>query len=265
MEHDISPSQRFLDAPFVQDLGAQGVWAPHDYEKGFLGEVPLHVALEKSLNLATVRLAEKLGMGAVAKTAIAFHVVDSMPKVLPAALGAVETTVLRQAGGYAGFAAGGKEVMPSLVDTVQDRDGHVIWRNPGLACTGCSDPAHPPKLDDNRKQIADPQSDFQLIMMMQGVVQHGTGYEASKGMDGRQIAGKTGTSQDFNDAWFAGFTPDLVTAVWIGFDQPSSLGDNQTGGEVAAPIWRELHAVRAEGPSDADLPAAGRRHRPELG
>jgi penicillin-binding protein 1A len=240
MMHDISPSQRFLDAPFVQDLGAQGVWAPHDFEKGFLGEVPLHVALEKSLNLPTVRLAEKLGMGEVAKTAIAFHVVDSMPKVLPAALGAVETTALRAAGAYAGLATEGKEVIPTLVDTVQDRDGHVIWRNPGLACTGCNDPSHPPAIADQRKQIADPASTFQIIKMMEGVVQHGTGTEAAKGMGGREIAGKTGTSQDFNDAWFDGFTPDLVTVVWIGFDQPSSLGDNQTGGEVAAPLWRDF-------------------------
>ena len=240
MEHDISPSQRFLDAPFVEDLGAQGVWAPHDFEKGYLGDVPLHIALEKSLNLPTVRLAQKLGMSAVADTAIAFHMVDSMPKVLPAALGAVDTTALRAAGAYAGLDEGGKEVIPTLVDTIQDRDGHVIWRNPGLACKGCNDPSHPPSIADNRKQIADPQSVFQVIMMMQGVVQHGTGYEASKGMGGRQIAGKTGTSQDFNDAWFDAFTPDLVTIVWIGFDQPASLGDNQTGGEVAAPIWREF-------------------------
>ncbi len=109
-----------------------------------------------------------------------------------------------------------------------------------MPAEGCNDPSHPPEIVDDRKQIADPQSVFQVLEMMQDVVQHGTGYEASKGMGGRQIAGKTGTSQDFNDAWFDAFTPDLVTIVWIGFDQPASLGDNQTGGEVAAPIWREF-------------------------
>ncbi len=254
MERDISPSQRFLDGPFSQDMGAQGIWSPHDFEKGYLGDVPLHIALEKSLNLPTVRLAQQLGMGAVAKTAIAFHEVDSMPKVLPAAIGAVDTTVLRQAGAYAGIAAGGREVIPSLVDTVQDRDGHVIWRNPGLACDGCADPSHPPSILDQRAQIADPASVFQVIMMMEGVVQHGTGYEASKGMNGWQIAGKTGTSQDFNDAWFVGFTPDLVTAVWIGFDQPASLGDNQTGGEVAAPVWREFMQTALRGQTPYPFP-----------
>ena len=105
--------------------------------------------------------------------------------------------------------------MPTLIDSVQDRDGHVIWRAPALGCAGCNDPSHPPGLVDQRKQIADPPSVFQVVTMMQGVVLHGTGYEAGKGLN-RAIAGKTGTTQDFNDAWFVGFTPDLVTAVWVG-------------------------------------------------
>ncbi len=110
----------------------------------FSGPTPMRIALERSLNLVTVRLADKVGMDAVAQNAIAFHVVDGMPKVLPAALGAVETTVLRQASAYAGLAMGGREVLPSLVDSVQDRDGKVIWRPSGLECRGCGDPAKPP-------------------------------------------------------------------------------------------------------------------------
>jgi penicillin-binding protein 1A len=204
--------------------------------------VPLRIALEKSLNLVTVRVAARVGMDAVAKTAADFHVVDNLPRVLPAALGAVVTTVLRQAGGFAGFAAGGKEVVPTLVDSVQDHNGHVLWNAPGPACEGCADPSRPPALTDNRKQIADPDSDFQLVTMMQGVVQRGTGVPAGAGLN-RAIAGKTGTSQDFTDAWFAGFTPDLVTVVWVGFDDPVSLGDNETGGAVAAPIWHDYMAV----------------------
>ena len=237
LEQDISPSQRFLDAPIVIDNGAAGQWRPGNYELTFSGPTPMRVALEKSLNLVTVRIAQKIGMEAVAQTAIAFHVVDNMPRVLPAALGAVDTTVLRMAGAYASLAAGGREVVPTLIDSVQDRDGHVVWRAPGIGCDTCDDAANAPSLDDNRKQIADPASDFQMVTMMQGVVQRGTGYEAGRGMN-RPIAGKTGTSQDFNDAWFIGFTPDVVTAVWIGFDNPASLGDKETGGAVAAPIWR---------------------------
>ncbi len=242
LEQGIPPSQRFLDAPFVVDQGTAGKWRPSNFELDFNGPVPLHVALEKSLNLVTVRVADKVGMEAVAQTAIAFHLVDSMPRVLPAALGAVETTVLREAGAYASLAAGGREVLPSLIDSVQDREGHTIWTAPGIACTGCTDSAHPPSLDDSRKQIADPPSVFQLNLMMQGVVTRGTGTAAGAGM-GRQIAGKTGTSQDFQDAWFSGFTPDLVTTVWIGFDTPLTLGNNQTGGGLAAPVWHDFMTV----------------------
>jgi penicillin-binding protein 1A len=246
LEQGISPSQIFLDAPFVKDMGPAGEWRPGNYELDFNGPVPLHVALEKSLNLVTVRVADRIGMDAVANTAIAFHEVDSMPRVLPAALGAVDTTVLREAGAYAGFAAGGRAVEPTLIDTVQDRDGHLIWAAPGVTCQGCDDPARPPTLVDARKQVADPDSTFQLIEMMQGVVTRGTGTAAGAGL-GRQIAGKTGTTQDFNDAWFVGFTPDLVTAVWVGYDTPASLGENETGGAIAAPIWHDYMANALRG------------------
>jgi len=241
LEAGISPSQRFLDAPFVLDQGAAGKWRPSNFELDFNGPVPLHIALEKSLNLVTVRVANQVGMEAVAQTAAAFHIVDNLPRLLPAALGAVETTVLREAGAYAGIAAGGREVVPTLIDSVQDRDGHMLWAGPGLACQGCQDASHPPLLADQRKQVADAQSVYQLNLMMQGVVQHGTGVPAGAGLN-RQIAGKTGTSQDFQDAWFSGFTPDLVTVVWIGYDTPTSLGNNETGGAIAAPVWHDFMA-----------------------
>ena len=241
LEHGVSPSQRFLDAPIVLNT-AEGMWRPGNYEGTFGGPTSLRIALEQSLNLVTLRVAQSVGMQAVADTAIAFHMVDSMPRVLPAALGAVETTVLREAGAYAALANGGREVIPSLIDSVQDRDGHVVWRDPGLQCEGCADPAEPPRINDDRKQIADPQSVFQLVTMMEGVVKRGTGEPAGKGLN-RPIAGKTGTSQDFNDAWFSGFTPDLVTTVWVGFDNPASLGENETGGHVAAPIWHDYMAA----------------------
>ncbi len=253
MEQGISPSQRFLDGPFYENLGPKGVWAPHDYEEGWLGEVPLRIALEKSLNLVTVRLAQRVGMSKVANTAIAFHMVDKMPHVLPAALGAVETTVMREAGAYASLDMMGREVVPSVVDTVQDRNGHVIWRNPALTCD-CADPNGPPVLNDARKQIADPASVFQVVNMMEGVVQRGTGFGAGQGIN-RPLAGKTGTSEDFHDAWFGGFTPDLVTVVWVGFDQPASLGKNQQGAVVAAPIWNEFMKTALAGRPKLDFVA----------
>jgi penicillin-binding protein 1A len=233
MEQGISPSARFSDEPI-----AIGDWRPNNYEMNFSGPTPLHVALEESLNLVTVRLAQHIGMDSVAKTAIAYHLTDAMPRVLPAALGAVETTVLREAGAYASIEEGGRVVVPSLIDSVQDRDGHVIWRPVGLTL-GAGDPGAPPLIVDPRAAVADPESAFQILKMMQGVVKNGTGVPVVQGLD-RPIAGKTGTSQDYNDGWFAGFTPDLVTVVWVGYDTPQTLGDKQDGAHVAGPIWHDF-------------------------
>lgn len=234
LEQGVSPSWRFQDAPLTI-----GDWSPNNYSMTFNGPTSLHTALEKSLNLVTIRVAQKVGMEAVAQNAIAFHVVDNMPRVLPASLGAVDTTVLRMAGAYASLAQGGREVIPTLIDSVQDRDGHVVSRSGGRDCAGCADAAAKPEMGDARKQIADPESVFQIVTMMQAVVQNGTGRAAGAGLKSA-VAGKTGTSQDFNDAWFVGFTPDLVTAVWVGFDNPTSLGEDETGGSVAAPIFRNF-------------------------
>ncbi len=241
LEKGISPSQRFLDAPIVMDTAA-GRWRPNNFEMEFGGPTPLRIALEKSLNLVTLRVAQSIGMESIADTAIAFHEVENMPRVLPAAIGAVETTVLREAGAYASIAEGGRLVEPTLIDSVQDRDGHVVWRPSPVTCDGCSDAAKPPGLMDQRKQIADQASVFQLITMMQGVTTRGTGATVAAGL-GHPIAGKTGTTQDFADAWFSGFTPDLVTTVWVGFDNPTTLGNNETGAHVAGPIWHDFMAV----------------------
>jgi penicillin-binding protein 1A len=245
LEKGVSPSQRFLDAPIVIDT-PEGRWRPGNYEGNFGGPMSMRVALEESRNLVTLRIAQHVGMKAIADNAIAFHMVDSMPRVLPAALGAVETTVLREAQAYASLATGGREVTPTLIDSVQDPDGHVVMRAEGLTCADCGSAAAPPTITDSRPQIADAASVFQLQLMMEGVVQRGTGVAAGKGLN-RPIAGKTGTTQDFADAWFAGFTPDLVTVVWVGFDTPASLGNNETGGAVAAPIWHDYMATALAG------------------
>ncbi len=234
MMQGISPSQKFEDEPY-----SNGSWHPQNYELTFGGPTSLHDALRKSLNLVTIRLAAHIGMSNVAHLAIALHEVDAMPKVLPAALGAVETTVLRESGAYASIEDGGREVLPSLIDDVEDRDGHVIWRPAGLGVQGAN-PAAPPVLTDTRRQIADPASAFQVVQMMQAVLKPGgTGRQAGAGID-FPIAGKTGTSQDFRDAWFAGFAPNLLTVVWVGFDNPQSLGNKEDGDTVAGPIWNHF-------------------------
>jgi penicillin-binding protein 1A len=252
LEKGVSPSDRFLDAPLSLPDGRGGLWRPNNYEMEFNGPTSLRVALEQSLNLVTLRVAQRVGMEAVARTAEAFGMTNKLPRLLPAALGAIDTTVLREAGAYASFAAMGRRVVPTLIDSVQDREGHVVWRPAGLDCS-CDSPG-PPELTDGREQIADPQSTFQLVTMMQGVVSRGTGVPAGKGLN-RPIAGKTGTSQDFTDAWFAGFTPQMVTVVWVGYDNPATLGEKETGGEVAAPIWHNYMALALKGRPALGFPA----------
>ncbi|PYD51694.1 penicillin-binding protein [Komagataeibacter saccharivorans] len=234
MENGISPSQKFDDSPV-----SYGEWHPSNYEKDFWGPTTLHDALRESRNLVTIRLAAQIGMKPVAQLAQTLGLAHSMPLVLPAALGAVETTVMREAGAYATIANGGRLVTPTLIDDIKDRNGNVMWRPDGIAWQPNATPATGPQMADTRPQVVSAASASQIVAMMQDVIRRGTGVRAGAGID-RPIAGKTGTSQDFNDAWFAGFSPDLVTVVWIGFDTPQSLGKNETGGVIAGPIWNQV-------------------------
>ncbi|EHD13974.1 penicillin-binding protein 1A [Commensalibacter intestini A911] len=231
MEKGILPSQIFMDSPF-----SVGDWHPNNYEKNFWGPTALHNGLRYSRNLVTIRLAAQVGMDAISSLAIALGEVDSMPKVLPAVLGAVETTVIRHAGAYASIAAEGMVVHPTTVDYIQDRNGKVIWRSDAFTANNVTDPNQLPTFTDNRKRAASEQSSYQIITMMEDVMRRGTGFSASKGID-TPIAGKTGTTQNFNDAWFAGFSPDVVTVVWFGFDTPKTLGKGMAGGVLAGPVW----------------------------
>ncbi|WP_439598693.1 penicillin-binding protein 1A [Falsiroseomonas sp.] len=244
LEAGIPPNQLLLDGP-VEIMTPQGLWRPGNYGGGApQGWVTMRSALERSLNLVTVRLAQQVGMPAVAEVAARFGVIPNMPRVLAMSLGAGETTVLRQAAGYASFVNGGRQVTPTLIDSVQDRQGRLVWRTDARECTACdSDPTgRPPALTETRRQVTDPVSAFQMTSMLQGVVQRGTGTRAGAGLN-RPVAGKTGTTDDYKDNWFVGFTPDLVVAVWVGFDEPRSLGPNETGGSNAAPIFRDVVAA----------------------
>ncbi|UPO79818.1 PBP1A family penicillin-binding protein [Parasaccharibacter sp. TMW 2.1888] len=233
MERDISPSETFDDSPI-----SFGDWKPQNYEHDNWGPTTLHDALRESRNLVTIRVAAHLGMKAVSDMAVRSGMVDNMPPYLPAALGAVETTVLREAGAYAAIANGGHSITPSLIDYIQNPDGTIIWRNQANRRTVTTENGMP-VIHDGRPVLASPQSAFQITTMMRDVIARGTGVRAGVGID-RPIAGKTGTSQDYHDAWFAGFSPDTVTVVWIGYDAPRSLGKNETGGHLAGPIWNGI-------------------------
>lgn len=248
LENGIPPNQRFLDGP-IEVATPQGVWRPGNYGGGMSGGyVTMRSALERSLNLVTIRIAQEVGIDRVADTAARFGVIDNMPRYLSMSLGAGETTVLRQAAGYASFVNGGRRVEPTFIDSVQDQRGRVIWRSQARECSGCAagPEGPPPPIAENRQQIADPIAAYQMVNLLQGVVQRGTGARAGAGLN-RPVAGKTGTTDDYKDNWFVGFTPDIVIAVWVGYDEPRSLGNNETGGGNAAPIFREVAAAALQG------------------
>jgi penicillin-binding protein 1A len=243
LDQGYTPSSLILDAPIALPQGpGLPLWKPKNYGNDFLGPTTLRVGIEKSRNLMTVRLAAALGMDMVADYTQRFGINDKLPKVLSMALGAGETTPLKLTAGYAMLVNGGKLIRPTLIDRIQDRNGKTILVHDVRVCESCSATFYTqqemPRLPDIRPQITDPASAYQMVHIMEGVVQRGTGTRARE--VGKPLAGKTGTSNDSLDTWFVGFSPDLAVGVFIGFDEPQSLGDKETGGSVAAPVFRDF-------------------------
>lgn len=262
LEQGIPPNTELLDEP-IEVMSGGRVWRPQNYSAGrTYGWVTMRQALERSLNLVTVRVAQQVGMDAVSDAARRFGVIDNMPRYLAMSLGAGETTVMRMAAAYAAFANNGVWTPPTLIDSVQDRRGRVIWRADRRTCATCSagspddgppalaDPPEPQnpdrpdadRADRIRHQATDPIAAYQMVSLLRGVVERGTGSRAGTGLN-RPIAGKTGTTDDYKDNWFVGFTPDIAIAVWMGYDDPRSLGNGETGGGNAAPIFHDVLAA----------------------
>ncbi|HEX4111769.1 MAG TPA: penicillin-binding protein 1A [Stellaceae bacterium] len=261
-QHGFTPSSRMMDEPVEIDQGPNlPKWTPSNYTHRFYGLLTLRVGVEESRNLVTARLGETIGLDAVAHSIESFGIMDKMPHVYSMVLGAGETTPLKLTTAYAMLDNGGKQISPTLIDRVQDRNGTTIYRADERKCEGCENIAYsgqaPPELPDTRKQIVDPQSDYQIVSVLQGVVQHGTGHSIAS--LNRPIAGKTGTTNDSKDSWFVGFTPDLTAGVFVGFDNPRSLGGHETGATVAAPIFKQFM-----GDALADTPAIPFRIPPGL-
>ena len=243
LEAGFTPSTYIMDAPFVIDQGpGQGKWKPHNYSNKFYGPSPMRIGMEKSRNLMTVRLAQKISMAPIVDIAKRFGITDSLPPHLAMALGANETTLLKITTGYAMLVNGGKRIVPSLIDRVQDRNGKTVYRHDARPCEGCRtkgwENQEPPEIPDTREQIVDPSSAYQVVSMLEGVVQRGTGRKVSA--IGKPLAGKTGTSNNSRETWFIGFSPDLVVGVYVGFDDRQRLGKRETGGSVAAPIFQQF-------------------------
>ncbi|MEJ8474346.1 penicillin-binding protein 1A [Roseibium algae] len=243
LDNGYTPSSVVMDAPLEIDQGGGlGTWRPQNYSNKYYGPSTLRTGIELSRNVMTVRLAQDMGMPLVAEYAKRFGIYDNMLPVLSMSLGAGETTVMRMTAAYATIANGGRRIRPTLIDRIQDRYGRTIFKHDSRICDGCTQDEwngqDEPELIDDREQILDPMTAYQITSMMEGVVQRGTA--TSVRAVGRPVAGKTGTTNEEKDAWFMGFTPDLAVGVFVGYDTPKSMGRGATGGQIAAPIFTEF-------------------------
>ncbi len=244
LDNGYTPSSVVLDTPVAIDQGnGQGIWRPKNYSGKFNGPSTLRIGIEKSRNLMTVRLAQDMGMPLISEYARRFGIYDNLMPVLSMSLGAGETTLMRLTTAYSILANGGKKVNATLIDRIQDRYGKTVWSHDAAKCDGCDqsewDPLKTPQLVDQREQIIDPHTAYQVTSMLEGVVLRGTARRAMKGLP-IPVAGKTGTTNDARDAWFVGFSADLAVGVFVGQDVPRPMGKKATGGGLAAPIFKNF-------------------------
>ncbi len=244
IDNGYKPTSILVDAPIEIDQGpGLDIWRPENYEKKeSAGPATLRFGVEKSRNQMTVRLAQDLGMPMITEYAKRFGIYDDLLPVLSMSLGAGETTLLRMATAYCMLANGGREVKSTLIDRIQDRWGHTVWRHDERQCMGCTAEKwagqQEPDLIDDRKQIVDPHTAYQMTSILEGVVQRGTA-TTLKSLN-RPLAGKTGTTNEEKDVWFIGYMPDMVVGVFVGYDTPKPLGKGNTGGAIAAPIFGDF-------------------------
>ena len=243
LENGFTPSTLILDAPFVMDQG-EGLktWKPENYGKKFYGPSTLRTGIEKSRNLMTVRVAQKVGFSEISKITNSFGIYNDVPELLSVSLGAAETTLVKLTNAYCTFVNGGKKVTPIFIDRIQDRRGKTIFNADKRTCIGCEEISYLkdeiPSIKDNRKQIISSETAYQITSMMEGVIKRGTGRKLRN--LNLTLAGKTGTTNKNMDAWFLGFTSKLVIGVYVGFDEPKTLGKYETGAKAALPIFKKF-------------------------
>jgi penicillin-binding protein 1A len=253
IDNGYTPSSIVLDEPIEIDQGNGQIWRPENFEGKSGGPHTLRFGIEHSINQMTVRLARDIGMPLIAEYAKRFGVYDDLPQYLSYSLGAGETTVLRMVTAYSMFDNGGKRIKPTLIDRIQDRWGHTIYRHDDRICQGCDaekwDNQDEPKLIDKREQVIDPLTAYQMTHIMEGVIQRGTGFVISELH--RTLAGKTGTTNEAKDLWFVGYSPDLAFGVFMGYDHPRSLGGAAQAALYTAPIFREFMRMALKDKPDA--------------
>ena len=243
LENNYTPTSLILDAPIVLDQGDDlKMWKPENYGKKFYGPSTLRVGLEKSRNLMTVRIAQDLGLTKIIDLSKDLGIYDNPEKLLSISLGSAETTLLKITAAYSVFVNGGKLVKPIIIDRIQDSEGVTIFNNEKRKCINCDTISYLgkdyPIIENNYKAVFSPQTAYQMTSILEGVVQRGT---AKKIRDlNLNIAGKTGTTNKNTDTWFIGFTSNLLIGVYVGSDNPTSLGKYETGSKTALPIFKEF-------------------------
>ena len=243
LENDYSPSTLILDAPLVLEQGSDlKKWKPENYGKKFYGPSTLRMGLEKSRNLMTVRIAKDLGLKKITNFSKKLGIYDDPNELLSISLGSSETTLLKLTSAYCSFVNGGKLIKPTLIDRIQDSEGITIYNTENRKCNNCDRISYladeVPKISDEFIQIFSPETAYQMTSILEGVIKRGTG----RGLKTLKLnlAGKTGTTNKNTDTWFIGYTSNLVIGVYIGFDNPKSLGKNETGAKTAMPVFKDF-------------------------
>ena len=243
LENKFQPNSILLDAPYVIQQAKDPIkWKPDNYGNKFYGKSTLRSGVEQSRNLMTVRLTQSIGNQKILEFAKNLKIYENPKNLLSYSLGAGETTLINLTNAYSIFVNGGKIFKPSIIDLIQDESGKVIFKTNVYDCKNCdeiaSDTTQFPTIENNKKNIIDNSTAYQMVSILQGVVERGT---AKKMRNSKiPIAGKTGTTNNNMDAWFIGFTPDLVIGVYVGFDDPDTLGKFETGAKAAIPVFEDI-------------------------
>ncbi len=251
LENGYTPSTLILDAPLVLEQGYDlKMWKPENYGKKFYGPSTLRMGLEKSRNLMTVRIAQDLGVTKIVNFSKQLGIYDDPKELLSISLGSAETTLLKLTSAYSSFVNGGKLIKPIMIDRIQDSEGNTIFNNEKRRCVNCDQLSflseNYPEIEDDFPQIFSAETAYQMTSILEGVIQNGTGKKLKDlNLD---LAGKTGTTNGNNDAWFIGFTSKLAIGVYVGSDNPRPLGKHETGAKTALPIFKSFvkNAVNKE-------------------
>ncbi len=259
LENGFSPNSIILDAPFVESQGV-GLknWKPENYGKKFYGPSTFRKGIEYSRNLMTVRIAKILGLQEILKLSKELNIYDDIPELLSVSLGAAETTLIDLTAAYAPFVNGGKKISPKLISRIQDRRGKTIFLEKNRKCIGCDkfidNEIGLPKIESTNKKVISEETAYQMTSILQGAVERGT----AKKLKSLKVplAGKTGTTNDNYDAWFIGFSSNLVIGVYIGYDNPKTLGKYETGSKAALPVFKDFveNVLYKEDFNDFEIP-----------